>query len=204
MDIVMGKGQVGISEKLGIGNLFKDLESLTRMKTGIYQSRSTYALEVGTYYLLAFMTPFFLFQSQLLQGVIINSMLVTGSLYTKGREMLPVIVLPSIATLAHGVLFGSLTPYLIVMLPFIWVSNAILVYSIKSLHLKQKKSFLSSAAIGSTLKTIFLLASTYTLFVFNLVPVEFLVLFGVLQLATALGASMLIAPIHSWRLNSKK
>ncbi|MBN2094629.1 MAG: hypothetical protein JW727_01140 [Candidatus Aenigmarchaeota archaeon] len=200
----MAKGQVGLLERLGVCGFCDEIKNLTYLKTGIYQPKARYMAELSAYYLIAFMTPFFLFQSQFMLGTIVNSMLVTGALYTKGKEMLPVIFLPSIATLAQGVLFGSLTKYLLFMLPFIWIGNALLVYGIKSLHIKKKQSFVTSAAMAATVKAGFLLVASYTLFTIGVIPAAFLTAFGMIQLGTALAAIMVIWPIHSWRLKRQK
>jgi hypothetical protein len=204
MDIFMGKGQIGITERLGICGFCDELKRLTYLKTGIYQPKMQYAAEISMYAMIAFFTPFFLVQSQLLTGVIVNMMLITGALYSKGKEMLPLIFLPSIATLSRGLLFGEMTMYLLYMLPFIWIGNAILVYSVKSLHLKQKKEFFKSAAFGSALKATFLLVCAGVLLTIGLVPESFLVAFGIIQLFTAIAAAAIILPIHRWRVGSKK
>ena len=200
----MAKGQTGDFNKLGIADIYKNLTDLTNLKTGIYQPKIMYAAEISAYSALAFLTPFYLFQSQLLVGVIVNMMLISGALYAKGKEMLPLIFLPSLAVLSRGILFGEMTKYLIFMLPFIWLGNAALVYSVKYLHLKRKNELFRSAAYGGALKAMFLLVATGFMLAVGLVPEAFLVSFGLVQLITAVSAALIIWPIHNWRIGSKK
>ncbi|MCK4730374.1 MAG: hypothetical protein KAT28_03580 [Candidatus Aenigmarchaeota archaeon] len=182
----------------------KNLTSLVNLRAGIHQSRTKDLLEIGSYSMIAFLTPFFLFQSQFLLGAVVNSMLITGALYTKGKNLLPLIFLPSLGALTTGLLFGSLTVYLLLMLPFIWIGNAILIFSVKKFYLKDKKHYLVGAVYGSIFKAIFLAASASVLYSLGFVPVAFLAAFGVMQFITAFSAGLIIYPINRWRLRNKK
>jgi hypothetical protein len=51
---------------------------------------------------------------------------------------IPFVMLPSIAAVAHGVLFGSFSVFLVYMMPAIWIGNFLLVYTIQ-----QSKNFIS-------------------------------------------------------------
>lgn len=200
----MPKGQVGVLERLGVCGFCDEIKELTYLKTGIYQPKLKYLAEVSAYSLIALLMPFFLFQSQFLLGTVVNMMLISGALYAKGREMLPLIFLPSIAVLAKGVLFGPLTVYLLFMLPFIWLANAALVYAIKLMHIKKGKNLMASMAYAGTLKALALLTSAALLFSMGIVPVEFLMTFGLWQLVTAITAAAIIFPVHQWRVKGNK
>ncbi len=182
----------------------KNLISLADLRVGIHQSKTKDLLEIGSYSMIAFLTPLFLFQSQFLLGAIVNSMLITGALYTKGKNLLPLIFLPSLGVLAKGVLFGPLTIYLFFMLPFIWVGNAILIFSVKKFYLKDKKHYLVGAVYGSIFKATFLAASAFTLYNLGFVPVAFLTAFGIIQFVTAFSAGAILYPVNKWRLKNKK
>lgn len=186
-----------------LAGFYKNLVTLSYLKAGIIQTRRQQIFEVSAYSLVAFMTPIFLFQSQLFLGAIVNSMLITGALYMRGRSLLPVIMLPSLGVLAKGILFGPFTMYLVMMVPFIWVGNAILVFSIKSIHLKRKKSYLLSASVGSLVKAGFLFAAATLMFSFGFVPMEFLAAFGVMQFITAFSAGLIVFPVNWARLRKK-
>lgn len=184
--------------------ILKNLGELTNLKAGIYQPKTQYALEVSAYSLVAFLMPILLVNSQFFLGTIVNAMLISGALYTKGKKMLPLIFLPSLGVLIKGALFGSLMVYFVYMLPFIWAGNTILVYSIKGLHLKNKLNLAKSAAVGSILKAGFLFGSAFTLFSLGIVPEAFLTTFGLMQLVTALSAGAIMYPLHGLRLKKQK
>ncbi|MGC9310922.1 MAG: hypothetical protein ACP5E4_04350 [Candidatus Aenigmatarchaeota archaeon] len=186
---------------LALTGIFRTLGELTNLKTGIYQPKMQYALEVGLYSSAALLMPLLLFQSQFLLGTVVNAMLISGALYLKGKEMLPLIILPSIGTLAKGVLFGPLTVNLIYMLPFIWMGNAVLIYSIKGLHLKKGFNLPKSAALASIFKSGLLFASAFALFSAGFVPPAFLTAFGIMQFVTAFSAGLILWPVHRWRVN---
>ena len=183
---------------------YNSVVDLSRLKTGIYQSKTKYLFEVTSYSIVAYLTPLFLAHSQFLLGAIVNSMLITTALYTRGKSLLPLIFLPSLGVLTKGVLFGPLTVYLFFMLPFIWIGNAILIFSIKSIHLKHKKSYLFAAFSGSAIKSLFLFSTAFILFSLKIVPALFLTTFGIIQFITALSAGLIIFPINKWRLKSGK
>src|SRR3989338_293273 len=95
---------------------------------------------------LCFFIPFALSHPQLLVGSIVNASLILGATYLKGHKLLPVILLQSIGVLTAGVIFGSFTVFLIYMIPFIWIANAIYAYGYKFLALKRQKIFGIAAA----------------------------------------------------------
>lgn len=185
-------------------SFYNNLVDLSRFKTGIYQSKNKYILELGSYSLVAYLTPLFLVHSQFLLGTLINSMLITGALYTRGKSLLLLIFLPSLGVLTKGVLFGPLTIYLFFMLPFIWIGNAILIFSVKFFHLKNKKHYLKGAFYGSVLKTAFLFISVSVLYSLGFVPLAFLTAFGVLQFITAFSAGLILWPVNNLRLRIQK
>ncbi|HDI06401.1 MAG TPA: hypothetical protein ENF39_00140 [Candidatus Aenigmarchaeota archaeon] len=187
-----------------ITTFYKNLVELSNLKTGIYQSRNKYLFEISSYSLIAYLTPLFLFHSQFLLGTIVNSMLITGALYTRGKSLLPLIFLPSLGVLTKGVLFGPLTIYLLFMLPFIWIGNTILIFSVKFFHLKHKKHYLKGIFYGSALKAAFLFISALVLYNLGVIPVAFLTAFGIMQFVTAISAGLIIFPINIWRLKVEK
>ena len=156
---------------------------------------------------VSFLVPFSIAQPQLLVGTIVNAALVAGAFKLRGGELLPLIVLPSLGTLAAGLVFGPFTPFLVVMLPFIWIGNALLVYAVKRFIVaveneknktKNAKNYVVGNAIGIAAKTAFLFASAYALYSLQLVPAIFLTAFGVFQLVTALaGAGLAFALLKS-------
>jgi hypothetical protein len=141
-----------------------------------------------TYALLAFFTPFMLGHPQLLVGSAVNAALILAATYLRGHKILPVIILPNIAVLLRGAIFGPFTIFLIYLIPFIWIGNAILVYVYKWMMHKKTNYFLATGA-GALFKTTFLFSSAYFLVSIKALPAIFLTTMGLFQLYTAgLGA----------------
>ena len=147
--------------------------------------------------MIGFFLPFVLGHPQILVGVIVNAMLIVGATYIKGNKILPLILLPSIGVLTAGVLFGTYTIFLLYLIPFIWIGNAIYVYVYK--HLNIAKHGLKNNALGigfaSILKAGFLFGITFVLVQLTVIPAVFLIAMGVLQLTTALLGGILAVSI---------
>ena len=142
--------------------------------------------EMMLYSLVAFSLPFIMGHEQLLVGSVVNCALVLAALNLRGARLLPVILLPSVGALLAGMLFGPQSASLFYMLPFIWVGNALLVFSMKELVLSRKQNRLAALGAGASAKTVFLFSAASALLFFGLVPAQFILAFGMLQLATAL------------------
>jgi hypothetical protein len=100
----------------------------------------------------------------------------------KNKLIFPMIFLPSVAVLIHGAIFGPFTKFLIFFLPFIWISNWILITVFT--HQKSNSQLfkiISSAAI----KSLFLFIVANVFFSINLIPKMFLESMGLLQFVTA-------------------
>jgi len=141
---------------------------------------------------LAFSIPFIFPGPQLLTGVIVNLFLVFAALGMRGNNIFPVIMLPSLGALANGLLFGPFTIFLAYMIPFIWIGNFFLVFGIKELLYKFKLGF-GIAGVGATiLKAGAIFLPAYGLYLAGVVPEALLVPMGILQVATALCAVILV------------
>lgn len=143
--------------------------------------------EMTLYTLFSFLLPIVLSHPQIVVGVAVNAMLVLAALNLKGYKLLPVIIAPSLGALSGALLFGPFTKFLLYMAPFIWLGNAILVFSFKVFRLRLKKNYWLTLGIGSLLKSGFLFLSAITLYALGIIPVIFLTAMGVMQLLTALG-----------------
>ena len=137
------------------------------------------------YTLIAFFLPFLLGHPQWIVGIVVNAMLILGATNVKGVKLLPIIVAPALGALTRGLIFGPFTIYLVYMIPFIWVGNAILVYTFKKL------AYVPAAAVGAVAKSLFLFLAAFTLFKLGIIPVVFVTAMGIIQLATAIGGSVL-------------
>ncbi len=175
--------------EFGYGSIMKSLG----LQDYVLPQMVEYA-EMAVYGGIAFLLPFLLGDQQLLVGSVVNCALVLAALNLKGRKMLPIILLPSIGAYAAGLIFGVASSALLLMIPFIWVGNSILVVSMKKLNLSMHKNRVLSLLVGAGIKAGFLFAIAFTLFSFGLLPAIFLTAMGVFQLATAIigGSSALV------------
>lgn len=152
--------------------------------------------ELIIYSAVAFLIPFLLAHPQLVVGIVVNAALVLAALNTKDYKLLPVVMLPSIAVLARGLIFGPFTMFLIYLIPFIWIGNAILVYAFKELKLKRKMNSIVTLLIGATAKMVFLFLAALLLVKTGVIPAPFLLTMGVFQLSTALAGGVIALGIH--------
>lgn len=143
-------------------------------------------IELIVYAAIALATPILLGHNQILTGTIVNSMLFLAALNLKTYKILPIIILPSIAAVSMGLLFGGFTPYLAWMVLPIWAGNFLLVYVIKTLQLHLKKNKWMSAIVASFMKATFLFLVAAILVMTAGMPAVFLTAMGGMQLVTAM------------------
>lgn len=148
--------------------------------TSIQKSISIFSI---TLYALAFCIPFFFSAQQLITGTIINCLLFLSATRLSKKEVLPIVALPSIATLLHGVLFGPQTVFLFYFLPFVWLGNYALVHVFVS---SESKPYWLRIALSSAAKYLLLQACAQLYYNCGIVPSVFLVSMGYIQLITAL------------------
>jgi len=154
-----------------------------KIKIGVLDQAVTIRANV-LLYTVAFAVPLISHGPQLLTGAVVNMLLFIGASTLTRRQLAPLLVLPSIGAVFNGVLFGSLTPYLIYLMPFIWIGNGVLVGVTQVL--KDKVPELVSVGIASVAKALLLFAAAQVMFRFGMLPVIFLTAMGVVQLGTAL------------------
>lgn len=138
-------------------------------------------LQLSVIYILTFAVPFIFKQPQLLIGSIINFLLIFSISKYGFKKIIPVLFLPSLASFLNGVLFGVFTPYLLYLMPFIVLSNFILVLTVKYIKVKYL-----NVGIASLLKACFLFSAAYILFNTIHIPEIFLTTMGLIQFYTAL------------------
>lgn len=131
---------------------------------------------------LAFLIPFLISGPQLLTGTLVNCFLILGIKFVDKKNHLIIAIMPSVAAVSNGLIFGKFTPFLVFFLPFICLGNFVLIKSI--IYLKDKLSLSFSVVFGVILKTIILYFSALIYLKFNLVPGIFLTVMGVFQLIT--------------------
>lgn len=143
---------------------------------------------------LAFFIPFLISGPQLLTGTLVNCLLILGIRFVDKKNYLFISILPSIAAVLNGLVFGKFTIFLVYFLPFIWIGNFILIKSI--IYLKEKLPLSLSIIFSVVLKTIILYLAANIFFKFNIVPEIFLTAMGVFQLITGVMGGVLFLGIN--------
>lgn len=144
------------------------------------------------YLLVGFLVPFTIGHPQEIVGVVVNATLVLGALeFVSYRQILPLLFAPSLGVLARGLIFGPFTPFLAIMLPFIWIGNAILVFGVKELYKKREVDYLITLGAAALAKSGFLFSMAFALVSLSIVPALFLTSMGIIQLLTALAGGAL-------------
>ncbi len=133
---------------------------------------------------LSFAFPFLLAGPQILVGSLVNACLFSSVLFLPYPWSLSVVFFPSLAVLSRGLIFGPVTGFLFLMLPFIWLSNLILVFTFKRVSLLN--NYWLAAFMASFVKFMVLYGVVQVLFSFSLVPKLFLTTMGINQFMTAL------------------
>jgi hypothetical protein len=139
-------------------------------------------------YAIAFTVPLLVAGPQWLTGTLVNYFLFMYALAFPKKNFVAIAVLPSIAALGHGVLFGPFTPFLIYFLPFIWIGNIVLIKVFLALNKKMNIPFAVFLSSFVKVLVLFLAASIY--FQLNIVPRMFLSSMGIIQLYTALAGGI--------------
>lgn len=124
----------------------------------------------------------FVTSNQIITGTIVNFLLFA----VPRKYVWPVVVLPSLAVMARGVIFGPFTPFLFYFIPFIWLSNLVLAAN-------KNKGFV----VAAILKTAVLYLAARMYFEFKIVPEVFVTSMGVLQLVTAIFGGIL------WKMSAR-
>lgn len=125
----------------------------------------------------AFVFPFLLGGPQILVGTMVNCYLFLAALFLPKKLSYSLIFFPSLGVISRGLIFGPYTPFLLILAPFIWISNWIL-----------QKSFYktNSFVTAAFLKAIFLFSTANILIYLKIIPEFFLTSMGPIQLITAL------------------
>ena len=136
--------------------------------------------------LLAFIVPTFLAQlinaifgaqsviasnSQIIVGSIVNTALVVAALNLKGwSKNIFIVTMPSISTILSGYVFKSASPFMVYMIPAIWIGNFILIYAIKYIVISKKKNYFLGAIVGIVCKVAVIFGFFLILKLFNVFP----------------------------------
>lgn len=151
----------------------------------------TQIIEMTALFFAGFMISFLIGHPQLLVGALVNAFLIRCALSLPGYKVLPVVMAPSMGAAAKGLLFGPFTPYLVVIMPFIWIGNMILVYAFKE-YAKNKRNYFATLIVGSAAKAAFLFACASILFTASIIPAAIVSGMGIMQFITAVTGGALV------------
>ncbi len=163
----------------------KNIKEFLNFKIHDYSSRYV-TIELIILSTLSFLLPIFIGHPQWVIGIAINFLLFRASLSMNYWRTLPTILLPSIGVFTAGILFGSLTSYLLYFIPFIWLGNFVYVFASKFVSHKFKKNYGLNVLSASLVKSGILFTSAFVMVTFFGFPKVFLVSMGVFQLVNAL------------------
>jgi len=139
--------------------------------------------KITVYSLLSFFISFTFSSPQLLIGSIINSILIF-SVFNIKKDVTFLLIAPSLGALVRGALFGPFSIFLVFLMPFIWVSNFLLIKSMKFFVIEKKFNYFFSLMFSGGIKSIFLFSFTSILVWLNIIPNIFLVSMGLIQFFT--------------------
>ncbi len=143
-------------------------------------------IEMIIYSAVCFFVPFFIGHPQLLVGAVVNASLILSAMNLRSYRLLPVIMLPSLAVLSRGIIFGPFTVFLLYMIPFIWIGNSLLVYAFKAFNITRNINKWITLLIGAFIKAAFLFATAFLFVKLGILPKLFLTTMGIFQFYTAI------------------
>ena len=133
---------------------------------------------------LSFIVPFLLSQQQLPTGIFVNALLFLAVLFLPASTRLPIIIFPSLAAAARGVVFGGLTIYVLMFIPVIWIGNWLLTVVFD--HTQKTVGTVVAGIIAAISKVTILSIAAIILVNMRLVPKLFLTTMGMMQFVTAM------------------
>ena len=144
---------------------------------------------------------------QLIIGTIVNAMLFACALKLNDyKKIVPLTILPSLSSMATGLLFSGLTKYSVSMLPFIWIGNLALVLGVK--YFSKKIKFIPASVVSIAIKaSVIYLGFKLMSSIMNFPPkvsTMFSTTFGITQVYTAtLGLALVLTIIFINKLRDE-
>jgi len=173
-----------------------EVEVKTINEQTILWLRITATTKFIIYLIPLFFIPFLLGGPQLLVGSIVNFLLIMIAVRFKNYyAIIPMLMLPSIATSLRGLIFWPFSIFLVYMIPAIRLSNFILIYTIQ--HIKTQRL---SILVGGILKTSLLFVVAYVLVYVWVLPAIFIKAMGIFQLITVMIAGVVFMGFNKLKL----
>lgn len=118
--------------------------------------------------------------AQLIVGTIVNTALITAAINLKGwKKIIGIVTLPSISTLLGGYVFETSSPFMIYMIPAIWIGNFALIYAYKLILISKQKNYFLAGIVGVIIKVTIIFTSFNLLNIFEIFPEKVATLFKV-------------------------
>lgn len=154
-------------------------------------------LELILYSTAVFLIPLLISHPQMVTGTLVNAFLIMAALHFKGWKAAPIVILPSIAAVMSGLLFGPFTIFIVYMMPVIWIGNFVLVYLFKYLHMIRNMNYWAALGGSAIAKSVLLFGAAFLLVNASVLPAVFLTAMGVLQLGTAVAGGIIAFGMRS-------
>lgn len=154
-------------------------------------------IELFLYSIAAFAIPLLVPHPQLLTGTVVNAFLIMAALHFRGWKVAPLVILPSMAAVLNGVLFGPFTVFILYMMPFIWLGNFVLVYLFKQLHAAKNINYWAALGGSAIAKAALLFGAAFLFVNVGVLPAMFLTAMGILQLGTAIAGGIVAFGMRS-------
>jgi O-antigen/teichoic acid export membrane protein len=103
------------------------------------------------------------------------------------KKILGIITLPSISSLMGGYIFNTSSPYMVYMIPAIWIGNFAIVYSYKLLLVSKQKNYFLAGVVGVIVKVAIIFAFFNIINAFGIFPEKVATVFK-----TAMGSTQAI------------
>jgi len=160
------------------------VQTITQQK--IFWLRITSTIKTIIYLIPLFFIPFLLGGPQLLVGSIVNLLLIFVALnYKNYYAIIPMLMLPSIATSLRWLIFWPFSIFLVYMIPAIRIWNFILIDMIQRIQTKR-----IGILVWWILKTLLLFVVAFVLVKLWILPAIFLKAMGIFQLITVMIAGI--------------
>ncbi len=160
------------------------MEFINKKQTGFINENEW--VEVGIYSSLALAIPLMIPSPQLITGPLVNAMLILSALHVRGLKSYIPAIIPSIIAYGLGMLLGSNTPFIIYLMPFIWLGNFALITIYKYSLPNTTGKWIKTMSISAVLKTITIFTGTLIIANHVHLPEQIYTVFGYMQIITAL------------------
>jgi hypothetical protein len=154
-------------------------------------------VELILYSTAVFLIPLLFSHPQMLTGTLVNAFLIMAALHFKGWKAAPIVILPSVAAVLSGVLFGPFTIFIVYMMPIIWIGNFVLVYLFKYLYMIKSLNYWAALGGAAVAKSALLFGAAFILVNASVIPAMFLTAMGILQLGTAIAGGIVAFGMRS-------